>query len=125
MPHRKGPAESPSFAQNGLCMFIKNQTFKDEDTLLEVLFDFDLGTPTTVVTEAREQIERDLKDNQAYQDYYTSLTDEEDRMELATEERYIRLAEALMEQFDTFAVDRQQLFGVKGGAKTLLFEMDL
>lgn len=106
-------------------MFIKNQTFKDEDTLLEVLFDFDLGTPTAVVTEARDQIEKDLAENKAYQDYYASLTDEEDRLELATEERYIRLAEALMDQYDTFVVERQHLFGVRDGERTLLYEMNL
>lgn len=106
-------------------MFIKNQTFKDEDTLLEVLFDFDLGQPTAVITALRAQIEQELKDNSAYQEYYASLTDEEDQLELATEERYIRLAEALMERFPTFVVEKQQLFGEKGGERTLLFGMDL
>lgn len=106
-------------------MFIKNQTFKDEETLLEILFDFDLGKPTPIITEKRKQIEEDLKDNQALRDYLASLEDEEERLEVATEERYIRLAEYLMQDFDRFKVEKGKLYGLKGDAQTLLSEMDI
>jgi hypothetical protein len=106
-------------------MFVKNQTFKDEETLLEILFDFDLGTPSSIITEKRKLIEEDLKDNQALRDYLASLDDEEERLEVATEERYIRLAEYLMQDFDSFKVEKGKLYGIKAGAQSLLSEMDI
>lgn len=106
-------------------MFIKNRTFKDEDTLLEVLFDFELGNPTGIIQQKRETIEADLKDNKAYHDYIASLTDEEDRLEVATEERYIRLAESLMEDYESFRVADRKLYGISQNKQDLLYEIDL
>lgn len=106
-------------------MFIKNRTFRDGDTLVETLFDFDLGTPSPVIVEKRRQIEEDLQGNQALKDYIASLTDEEEKLEVATEERYIRLAESLMDDFTSFQVAEQKLYGVKDNERTLLFAFDL
>lgn len=106
-------------------MFIKNRTFKDEDTLLEVLFDFDLGAPSAIINEKRETIELELKDHKAYHDYIASLTDEEDRLEVATEERYIRLAESLMEDYESFRVADRKLYGINKSTEDLLYEIDL
>ena len=106
-------------------MFIANQTFKDEDTLLEMLFDFSLGDATSMILELQKKIERDLEQNEAYEQYRSTLTNEEDRLELETEERYIRLAEALMQQFDSFKVKQKMLFGLKDGRETLLYSIDL
>lgn len=106
-------------------MFIKNRTFSDGDTLLETLFDFDLGTPGPIILEKRQQIEDELKDNQALKDYIASLTDEEEQLEVATEERYIRLAESLMDDFSKFQVQDRKLYGMKDDQRTLLFEIDL
>lgn len=106
-------------------MFIKNQTFKDEDTLMEMLFDFSLGEPTVFIKEHLAAIEKELESNTAYQNYRQTLEEEEDRLELEAEERYIRLAEALMQEFDVFKVFSQKLFGVKNDRETLLYEIDL
>ncbi|XZF14992.1 hypothetical protein ACTHGU_02570 [Chitinophagaceae bacterium MMS25-I14] len=106
-------------------MFIKNQTFKDEDTLLEVLFDFGLGEATPFIQTLVTGIDADLLQNDAYQQYYNSLTDEEDQMELYAEEKDLRLAELLMEQFESFAVQSSKLYGVKGSERTLLYEVNL
>ena len=106
-------------------MFVRNRNFKDEENLLEALFDFELGTPAPIINEKRAQIELDLKDNKAFHDYVASLTDEEDRMEVETEERNIRLAESLMADFNVFKVLDQKLFGLKGDDSTLLYELDL
>jgi hypothetical protein len=106
-------------------MFIKNRIFRDGDTLLETLFDFDLGNPGTIILEKRQQIEDDLKDNQALKDYIDALTDEEEKLEVATEERYIRLAESLMDDFKQFQVEDRKLYGINEGQRTLLFEIDL
>ncbi len=104
-------------------MFVKNQTFQDEETLLEVLFDFELGTITELIREKRRQIEEDLKDNKTYHDYIATLTDEEDRLEVATEERNIRLAESLMEDFGSFKIEKGKLYGLKNDQQILLAEM--
>jgi len=106
-------------------MYIKDQVFKDEDTLLELLFDFSLGEASPLIEGLKDGIEKELQENAAYKEYYHTLTDEEDRLELETEERMIRLAEALMAKFDTFQVRKQKLFGVKGTDQELLYEIDL
>ena len=105
-------------------MYIKSQTFNDEDTLMEMLFDFSLGDPSPLVAELKETIEKELETNEAYQEYRQTLG-EEDRLELESEERYIRLAEALMGQFDSFKTSQQKLYGVKGGEETILYEIDM
>ena len=106
-------------------MYIKNQVFKDEDTLMEMLFDFSLGTPSAMIQSLKAGIEKDLEHNEAYKEYLATLTDDEDRLEVETEERSIRLAEALMKQFDSFKTVRQKLFGVHGNEEILLYEIDL
>jgi len=106
-------------------MYIKNLVFKDEDTLMEMLFDFSLGTASPLVLQLKTGIEKELETNEAYQEYHASLTDEEDRLELEAEERLIRLAEALMKRFASFKTMQQQLFGIKDGSETLLYEIDL
>lgn len=106
-------------------MFIKNQTFKDEDTLLEMLFDFGLGESSDFIKNLVAGIDKDLEENIAYTEYRNSLQDEDDRVELYTEERDLRLAEVLMQQFDRFIVDKYKLYGAAGEERTLLYSIDL
>ena len=40
-------------------MFIKNQEFKDEDTLLEAMFDFDIGIKSSYVQAEIEKINKE------------------------------------------------------------------
>ncbi len=105
-------------------MFIKNQRFSDEETLMEVLFDFSLGYPAAHTARMYADIDKELEGNTAYQEYRATLTGD-DRLELETEERDMRLAEVLMQQFESFAVKQAKLYGVKGGEETLLYEVDL
>jgi hypothetical protein len=95
-------------------MFIKNQTFNDEDTLLEAMFDFEVAI-----------IDKDLEANTGYQKYKDSLTDEDDKAELYIEERDLRLAEVFMQRFDSFVIHSAKLYGVKNGERELLYEIDL
>jgi len=106
-------------------MFIKNQTFKDEETLMEMLFDFSLGTASELTNKLVAEINKDLEVNEAYIKYRASLQDEDDRTELYEEERDMRLAEILMEQYDAFEVKDSKLYATKGGHKALLYEIDL
>lgn len=106
-------------------MFIKNQTFKDEDTLLEVMFDFDIGDKSAYTLALIAEIDKDLSENEEYIKYRDSLTDEDDKSELYIEERDLRLAEMLMERFDSFKVHMAKLYGVKGENSELLYEIDM
>lgn len=103
-------------------MFIKNQQFKDEETLMEVLFDFNLGEPSVYTKELYTQIDKELEGNKNYQDYRKTLSSD-DQTELDVEERDMRLAEILMAEFNSFEVQSSCLYAVKNKEKTLLFEM--
>jgi hypothetical protein len=46
-------------------------------------------------------------------------------MELDDDERRLKLAERLMQLYERFVVEKNQLFGVKENVQTLLYSMDL
>jgi len=106
-------------------MFIKNQKFNDEETLLEMLFDFGLGETSPVINGLVQGIDKDLEGNTAYQQYYNELKDVDDKAELYTEERDLRLAEQLMQLYDSFEVYAARLYGLKNGERALLYSMNL
>jgi hypothetical protein len=114
-----------SSSENKNKMYIKDQTFKDEENLLEILFDFSLGTSTDIVKNIISEISSDLKTNEEYNKYYNSLKDEEDRLELHDEETRLRLAEQLMGLFESFEVNKAKLYGIKNAERKLLYEIDL
>lgn len=106
-------------------MYIQNQSFKDEETLLEQLFDFGLGEPTAEVAAMMVEIDAALQHNEQFQAYRATLTDEEEIMELDDDERRLQLAEKLMAIYEAFLVEKNQLFGIKGASNMLLYSMDL
>ncbi len=105
-------------------MFIKNQTFKDEDTLLEMLFDFAIGDPSPLLNEMIAEIDKGLQNNTAYITYRDSLQDEDDKAELYIEERDLLLSEELMNKYDSFSIENKKLYAVKGQTKDLLYSID-
>jgi Na+/phosphate symporter len=106
-------------------MYIQNQKFKDEETLLEQLFDFALGEASPEVAAMLQVIDQELRDHKEYQAYKASLTDEEEIMELEDEERRIRLAEQLMERYEGFEVSGNKLAGTNGENTSVLYSIDL
>lgn len=107
-------------------MFIKNQTFSDRDTLLETLFDFELGDHTQALQKMMFAIDQTLQTDTEYQEELKSLMDEEDRDEFADEVRREFLANMLHEQFSRFEVKDRKWYGVSTtGEAVLLAEMDL
>lgn len=106
-------------------MFIKDQTFKDEDTLLEAMFDFDIGDKSAYTRALIAEIDKGLAENEEYIKYRDSLTDEDDKAELYIEERDLRLAEIFMQRFDSFQIKGAKLYGVKGAERELLYEIDM
>lgn len=106
-------------------MYIQNQKFSDEETLLEQLFDFSLGEAEPSVMEMIKEINQEVLNNKAFQDYKATLSDDEEIMELDDEERRIRLAEQLMAVYQSFEVEKNQLFGINETEKILLYSIDL
>lgn len=106
-------------------MYIQNQSFSDEESLLEQLFDFGLGDPTPEVQALLVSISEELNANKDYQAYKATLSDEEEIMELEDDENRALLAERLMAMYESFVVEKNQLFGLKGGVQTLLYSIDL
>ncbi len=106
-------------------MYIQNQKFSDEETLLEQLFDFSLGEAEPAVMGMISEINQEVLNNKAFQDYKATLSDDEEIMELDDEERRIRLAEQLMAVYQSFEVEKNQLFGISGTGKILLYSIDL
>jgi hypothetical protein len=105
-------------------MIIKNRRFKSEDALLESIFDFELGTATSLIVTLKAEVEQELEQNETFQDYRKTL-EGEDLMELDADERAIRLAEKLMQLFDLFVVDDNKMYGVKNNEQTLLYSVVL
>lgn len=106
-------------------MYIQNQTFKDEETLLEQLFDFSLGEATPEIVAVMSAINTAVLANEDFQKFKLSLNDEEEIMEVDEEERRLRLVEKLLEIYESFEVAKNQLFGINGAEKTLLYSIDL
>ena len=106
-------------------MYIKNQVFKDEETLQEMLFDFSLGDPSAFMQALIAETDKELAANEKFTAYMNSLQDEDDRSELYIEERDLILSEKLMAMYDQFEVNKAKLYGVKDGKQELLYQIDL
>lgn len=111
--------------QRPAIMFIKNQKFSDEDTLLEMLFDFGLGDASPfmreVIAEVNKHIEADTE-----LAAHLKMLEEEDAMELIVDIQLEQQAKKLQQHFKTFAVYKAGLYGLKeGGEEVLLYQVDL
>lgn len=107
-------------------MFIQNQTFSDRETLLEVLFDFELGEHTEVIQKMKSAIETVLQGDAEYQEELRKLTEEEDREEFADEVKREFLVNMLGEKFNHFEVRDRKWYGLgEESERTLLGEVDL
>ena len=107
-------------------MFLQNRRFADTETLLEVLFDLELGITTPELQTAYEQAQTALAGNAEFQKALAALEDEEDRMEEADDAKREVVAELLGEKFSQFKVENRQLFGLPAaGEPVLLCSIDL
>ena len=107
-------------------MFLQNRQFSDTDTLLEVLFDLELGTPSPELAACYTRAESDLAGNAEFQNALLSLPDEEDRLEEVDEAKRDLVAEMLQQKFEGFKVADRKLWGLPaGGTPVLLSAIDL
>jgi hypothetical protein len=106
-------------------MFIKNQQFSDEDTLLEMLFDFGLGDASPFMQEVVAGVNKKIESDIELTNHLRTL-DEEDAMELITDIQLEQQARKLQEHFTSFSVYKAGLYGVKDtGEEVLLYQVDL
>lgn len=106
-------------------MFIKNQTFSDEDTLLEMLFDFEIGEASDFMKGVLLEVNKTIDADKELEEHLKTL-EEEDRLELHKDIQLEQLAKALQKTFSSFSVYKAGLYGHKSkDDKVLLYQVDL
>lgn len=106
-------------------MYIQNQEFSDSETLIDMLFDFELGNASPWLQNLKTEIDAAVSANQAFTEFVATLTDEEERMEVQDEERRLQLAALLQEQFTAFEVKNNTLLAKNDKEVVMLYEIDL
>ena len=106
-------------------MYIQNQEFSDSETLIDMLFDFELGNASPWLQTLKTEIDVAVSANQAFTEFVATLTDEEERMEVQDEERRLQLAALLQEQFTAFEVKNNTLLAKNDKEVVVLYEIDL
>jgi septal ring factor EnvC (AmiA/AmiB activator) len=106
-------------------MYIQNQEFSDSETLIDMLFDFELGKASPWLQTLKTEIDAAVSANQAFTEFVATLTDEEERMEVQDEERRLQLAALLQEQFTAFEVKNNTLLAKNDKEVVVLYEIDL
>jgi septal ring factor EnvC (AmiA/AmiB activator) len=106
-------------------MYIQNQEFSDSETLIDMLFDFELGNASPWLQTLKTEIDAAVSANQAFTEFVATLTDEEERMEVQDEERRLQLASLLQEQFTAFEVKNNTLLAKNDKEVVVLYEIDL
>ncbi|MBS1772274.1 MAG: hypothetical protein JST82_05395 [Bacteroidetes bacterium] len=105
-------------------MYVKNQQFNDEDTLFEVLFDFEIGEPSPymqgIVTNVTKAMDADTALSQHLQ-----TMEEEDRLELYDDIKREQIVNILRQSFQGFAVNNACFYGISAQEKLLLYSIDL
>ncbi len=106
-------------------MYIQNQEFSDSETLIDMLFDFELGNASPWLQTLKTEIDAAVSANQAFTEFVAPLTDEEERMEVQDEERRLQLAALLQEQYTAFEVKNNTLLAKNDKEVVVLYEIDL
>ena len=105
-------------------MYIKNQQFKDADTLMEVLFDFEIGDPSVKMQTIIAEVEKAAIENQALQTQAATM-DEEDALELLDDWKRERTIHILLNDYSSFKVNDAKLYGKNESTEDLLYSIDL
>jgi septal ring factor EnvC (AmiA/AmiB activator) len=106
-------------------MYIQNQEFSDSETLIDMLFDFELGNASPWLQTLKTEIDAAVSANQVFTEFVATLTDEEERMEVQDEERRLQLAALLQEQFTAFEEKNNTLLAKNDKEVVVLYEIDL
>ena len=106
-------------------MYIKNQQFKDEDTLYEVLFDFEIGEASPYMQAIVDMVVKSVDETQEITDHLSNMQDEEERMELYDDIKRERIVKVLQNNFTSFMVKSAGFYGKTDTDEVLLYTIDL
>ncbi|HEY1030301.1 MAG TPA: hypothetical protein VGD89_00895 [Flavipsychrobacter sp.] len=106
-------------------MYVKNQKFKDEDTLYEVLFDFEIGMPSPYMQGIADNIAKGIDETEEIMNHLNQMQDEEERLELYDDIKRERIVKTLQHNFDSFEVKNAGFYGLSGKEAVLLYKIDL
>lgn len=106
-------------------MYLPNQSFTDEETLMESLFDFELGEMTPLLEDYRNKAKEQLDADVEFYAYKSKIEETEERIAADEEQRLVVLATLLKDDFEKFEVKDKSFFGLKDGVSTLLASIDL
>ncbi|MEZ5016502.1 MAG: hypothetical protein R2800_05565 [Flavipsychrobacter sp.] len=105
-------------------MFIRNNSFSDFETLLEAIYDFDLGEHELKFKSIIESVSNDIDTNAEIQEYVKGM-DAEDGLELLDDIRLEQVAKRLEAMYDSFEIYSACFYGIKNEQKELLSELIL
>lgn len=105
-------------------MYIKNQQFKDADTLMEVLFDFEIGDPSATMQSIITEVDAAQQNNKELNEYAGTLP-EEDGMELLDDWKRERVIHILTNNYTSFKVQDAKLYGKNESTEDLLYSIDM
>ncbi len=105
-------------------MYIKNQQFKDADTLMEVLFDFEIGDPSAKMHAVITEVENAQAENEELKAQAATM-EEEDALELLDDWKRERIIHILLNSYSSFKVHDAKLYGKIDSFEDLLYSIDL
>jgi hypothetical protein len=103
-------------------MFIKNQQFNDDDTLFEVLYDFEIGEPSGYMQGIVDALTKAMNEDAELTAHLRTL-EEEDALELFDDIRREQIVGFLKKNFSGFVVDSACFYGLSNAEKSLLYSM--
>lgn len=106
-------------------MYIQQQHFNDIDTLIEQLFDFEMGFASPFLLPLIQEIKDSYLNNSIAQKTKSEITDLEEAMEWEDDFLREKLANLLLSKFSKFIVEKKSLYGVNNVDKTLLYTIEL
>lgn len=101
-------------------MYIKNQQFNDEDTLFEVLFDFEIGEPSSYMQGILDALTKAMNENAELTTHLRTL-EEEDALELFDDIKREQIVSFLKKNFSGFVVDKGSFYGLSDTSRSLLY----
>lgn len=105
-------------------MYIKNQQFKDADTLMEVLFDFEIGDPSAKMQAIIKEVDTASFENAELKAQAATM-EEEDALELLDDWKRERVIHILLNNYSSFKVQDAKLYGKNDSSEDLLYSIDL
>jgi hypothetical protein len=105
-------------------MYIKNRQFNDEDTLFEVLYDFEIGEPSDYMQGIIDSLTKAMNADEELTAHLRTM-EEEDRLELYDDIKREQIVGFLKKNFSGFVVESPCFYGISNAEKSLLYCIEL